>query len=86
VRDNEPVTRPELESIVDEHDSLEEGDIRDNVRLLRMSDNLYIENDEARIDPVRCGENGACYGEVQALEEFLTTVSLQLITVEDYIG
>ena len=44
VRDNEPVTRPELESIVEGRDSLDKGDIRDNVRLLRMSDNPYIED------------------------------------------
>mgnify|MGYP007099778494 CR=1 FL=1 len=65
VWDNEPVTRPELESTIEDHDSLEKGDIRDNVRLLRMSDNLYIEDGEAFIDPVRCGENG-----VHVMEKF----------------
>lgn len=58
VKENEPIRRPDLEKIIDEHESLERSDISRNVRLLRMSENVIIEDEEARIGPVRCGESG----------------------------
>lgn len=65
VKENEPVEKDRIVDIVREHDDLDEGCITCNIRLLRMTDNLVIEDGEASIDPIRCGENG-----VHVLEKF----------------
>ena len=65
VKENGPVKKERIVDIVREHDDLDEDCITCNIRLLRMSDNLYIEDGEAFIDPVRCGENG-----VHVMEKF----------------
>ncbi len=65
VKENEPVKKERIVDIVREHDNLDEDCITCNIRLLRMTDNLVIEDDEASIDQIRCGGNG-----VHVLEKF----------------
>jgi hypothetical protein len=58
VKDNQPLEKDEFDDLVEQESSLEEADIEKHIRLLRMSNNLVIEDGKARIDPVRCGESG----------------------------
>lgn len=54
VQDNQPISRGGLEKHVEKTEALEQEDIRQNVRLLRMSDNLEIEEGKARIPSTWC--------------------------------
>ena len=58
VQDNQPISRGGLEKHVEKTEALEQEDIRQNVRLLRMSDNLEIEDGKAKIKTHRCKGTG----------------------------
>jgi hypothetical protein len=58
VRENQPVDKSEIEALVEEQDSLEDIDIEKHIQLLKMSENLVVEDKKASIKPVRCGESG----------------------------
>jgi hypothetical protein len=58
VKDNQPLEKDEFDDLVDKEESLQDIDTEKYIRLLRMSNNLVIEDGKARIDPVRCGESG----------------------------
>lgn len=58
VKDNQPLKKDEFDDLVDKEESLQDIDTEKHIRLLRMSNNLVIEDGEARIDPIRCGESG----------------------------
>jgi hypothetical protein len=58
VKDNQPLKKDEFDDLVDKEESLQDIDTEKHIRLLRMSNNLVIEDGKARIDPVRCGESG----------------------------
>jgi hypothetical protein len=65
VRGNQPVDKNEIKSLVEDGDSLEDIDLEKHIRLLRMSDNIVVEDRKASIKPVRCGESG-----VHVMEKF----------------
>ena len=54
VQDNQPLSREGLEKHVEKTEALEQEDIRQNVRLLRMSENLVIEDEKAKIPSTWC--------------------------------
>ena len=58
VKDNQPLEKDEFDDLVGNEEALEDIDTEKHIRLLRMSNNLVIEDGKARIDPVRCGESG----------------------------
>lgn len=58
MKENQPLKKDEFDDLVDNEEALDDVDIEKHVRLLRMSDNMVIEDDEARIKPVRCGDSG----------------------------
>lgn len=66
IRDNQPVERDRFETLVRDHESLDTDDISRSVRMLRMTDNLEIEDDRARIKSRRCGEDK----EIRVIEKF----------------
>jgi hypothetical protein len=57
VKDNQPLNKDEIDDLVDNEEALEDIDTEKHIRLLRMSNNLIVEDGKARIDPVRCGES-----------------------------
>lgn len=58
VKDNQPLKKDEFDNLVGNEEALEDIDTEKHIRLLRMSNNLVIEDGKARIEPVRCGESG----------------------------
>lgn len=58
VKENQPLKKDEFNDLVDNEEALDEVDIEKHVRLLRMSDNMVIEDGKACIKTVRCGDSG----------------------------
>jgi len=54
VQENQPIKRKELEKQVEKTKSLEKEDVRENVRILRMSENLVIEDEKVKILSTWC--------------------------------
>ena len=54
IKKNQPITREELEKQIEKTEELRQEDIRENVRMLRMTENLEIENEKAKVKPVTC--------------------------------
>ena len=54
LKQNQPLEKEELDDLVEDDESLESVDIEKNFQLLKMSNNLVIENGKARIKPVMC--------------------------------
>jgi hypothetical protein len=53
-RDNQPVERARFEALVRGHESLDMEDVPSSIRMLRMKDNLEIEDGKARIKSHCC--------------------------------
>jgi len=57
IRDNQPVERDRFEALIHEHDSLDIDDVPRSIRMLRMNDNIEIEDSKASIKSRWCGED-----------------------------
>ena len=58
IRDNQPVERDRFEALIQEHESLDMDDVPRSIRMLRMTDNLEIEDGKAKIKTHRCKGTG----------------------------
>ena len=54
IRDNQPVERDRFEALIQEHESLGMDQVPSSIRMLRMTDNLEIEDGKAKIKTHRC--------------------------------
>lgn len=57
IRDNQPVERDRFEALIQEHESIDMDDVPSSIRMLRMTDNLEIEDGKAEIKFRWCGED-----------------------------
>ena len=57
IKENQPVNKEELKQLVEDKDSLDIENFTCNFKLLRMTDNLVIEDGKASIDFIQCGES-----------------------------
>jgi hypothetical protein len=64
IRDNQPVERDRFEALIQGHESLSMSDVPSSIRMLRMTDNLEIEDGKARIKSHCCkGVGNSVMGE-----------------------
>lgn len=57
IRDVQPVERDRFEALIQGHESLSMSEVPSSIRMLRMTDNLEIEDGKARIKSKWCGED-----------------------------
>ena len=58
IRDNQPIERDRFEALIQKHESLDIDDVPSSIRMLRMTDNLEIEDGEASIKTHCCNGVG----------------------------